>query len=149
MGLERMCKVMQDKPSVYETDLFSSFIEMLENTTGLKYLDHKKKFRIVADHIRTALMLINDGLTPSNVGAGYVLRMIIRRAHYNLILLKKVNTTELDSFIDHAFLAFKGLRNFNETMIKKVFLNEVAQFEKTIHNGEKILNDLLAKLSEK
>ena len=92
-------------------------------------------------------MLINDGLTPSNVGAGYVLRMIIRRGYYNLFLLRKMMKPELEHFIDQAFVAFKGLRDFNEPMIKKVLLQEIAQFEKTIHNGEKILTELLDKLT--
>ena len=77
MGFERMCKVMQNKESVYETDLFTPFLEMLEKNTGLFYADNKRRFRIIADHLRTSFMLINDGLTPSNLGAGYVLRMNI------------------------------------------------------------------------
>ena len=147
MGLERMCKVLQHKESVYETDLFAPFLHMLEQATELKYADHQRKFRIIADHLRTAFMLINDGLTPSNVGAGYVLRMIIRRGYYNLFLLRKMMKPELERFIDQAFVAFKGLREFNEPMIKKVLLQEIAQFEKTIHNGEKILTELLDKLT--
>ena len=147
MGLERMCKVLQHKESVYETDLFAPFLHMLEQATELKYADHQRKFRIIADHLRTAFMLINDGLTPSNVGAGYVLRMIIRRGYYNLFLLRKMMKPELEHFIDQAFVAFKGLRDFNEPMIKKVLLQEIAQFEKTIHNGEKILTELLDKLT--
>lgn len=147
MGLERMCKVLQHKESVYETDLFAPFLHMLEQATELKYADHQRKFRIIADHLRTAFMLINDGLTPSNVGAGYVLRMIIRRGYYNLFLLRKMMKPELEYFIDQAFVAFKGLREFNEPMIKKVLLQEIAQFEKTIHNGEKILTELLDKLT--
>ena len=147
MGLERMCKVLQHKESVYETDLFAPFLHMLEQATELKYADHQRKFRIIADHLRTAFMLINDGLTPSNVGAGYVLRMIIRRGYFNLFLLRKMMKPELEHFIDQAFVAFKGLREFNEPMIKKVLLQEIAQFEKTIHNGEKILTELLDKLT--
>lgn len=148
MGLERMCKVLQNKVSVYETDLFAPFLTMLESFSGLKYTDHERKFRIIADHMRTAFMLINDGLTPSNVGAGYVLRMIIRRAYYNLYLLKKLSKTELENFIAQAFEAFKGLRDFDQVMITKVLLHEIAQFEKTIANGTKILTELLEKLAQ-
>ena len=132
MGLERMCKVMQDKVSVYETDLFTPMLNLLAKTTGLSYAEHQRRFRIVADHIRTAFMLINDGLTPSNVGAGYVLRMIIRRAYYNLYLLKKIDRGELERFIADAFKAFEGLRDFDQQRITKVLLAEISQFEKTI-----------------
>ena len=91
-------------------------------------------------------MLINDGLTPSNLGAGYVLRMIIRRAYYNLFLLKKFSQSELGLFVSKALEAFKGLREFDELTIKRVLLAEIAQFEKTLANGEKNLNDFLNKL---
>ena len=146
MGFERMCKVMQNKESVYETDLFTPFLEMLEKNTGLFYTDNKRRFRIIADHLRTSFMLINDGLTPSNLGAGYVLRMIIRRAYYNLFLLKKFSQSELDLFVSKALESFKGLRDFDELTIKRVLLAEIAQFEKTLVNGEKNLNDFLNKL---
>ena len=146
MGLERMCKVMQNKVSVYETDLFTPMLNLLAQITGLSYAEHQRRFRIVADHIRTAFMLINDGLTPSNVGAGYVLRMIIRRAYYNLFLLKKFSQSELDLFVSKALESFKGLRDFDELTIKRVLLAEIAQFEKTLANGEKNLNDFLNKL---
>lgn len=149
MGLERMCKVLQEKASVYETDLFAPFIQTLENFTELSYTQHQKRFRIIADHLRTSFMLINDGLTPSNVAAGYVLRMIIRRAYYNLFLLKKFDEHQLNTFIDQTFEAFKGLRAFDEAMIKRVLLQEIKQFEKTIHHGEKILNELLHSILQK
>ena len=81
MGFERMCKVMQNKESVYETDLFTPFLEMLEKNTGLFYTENKRRFRIIA-----------------------------------------------------------------ELTIKRVLLAEIAQFEKTLANGEKNLNDFLNKL---
>ena len=146
MGLERMCKVMQNKVSVYETDLFVPMLDLLAKTTGLNYADHQRRFRIVADHIRTAFMLINDGLTPSNVGAGYVLRMIIRRAYYNLYLLKKLDKAQIETFIEQAFTAFEGLRKFDQERISKVLLAEISQFEKTIVNGAKILTESIDKL---
>ena len=141
-----MCKVMQNKVSVYETDLFVPMLDLLAKTTGLNYADHQRRFRIIADHIRTAFMLINDGLTPSNVGAGYVLRMIIRRAYYNLYLLKKLDKAQIETFIEQAFTAFEGLRKFDQERIGKVLLAEISQFEKTIVNGAKILTESIDKL---
>ena len=143
MWFERMCRVLQNKASIYETDLFAPFISLLEKTTNLSYIWNERNFRIVADHLRTVFMLINDWLTPSNVGAGYVLRMIIRRCYYNLLLLRRLNESELSSFVNDSFVAFEWLRDFDEERIKKVLLNEIAQFEKTIHKWEWILEDLL------
>ena len=146
MWFERMCCVLQEKESVYDTDVFSHAIEKLESLTWIKYTDQSRRFRIIADHIRTAFMLINDWLVPSNVWAWYVLRMIIRRFYYNLILLKKLTANEVENFINEFFTAFKWLREFDEPKIKKVLLDEISQFEKTIHKWEWILQDLLTKL---
>ena len=145
MWFERMCCVLQQKQSVYDTDIFLPSIKKLEDLTWIKYSEQTKKFRIIADHIRTAFMLINDWLIPSNIWAGYVLRMIIRRFYYNLILLKKLNIEETAEFIDQFFIAFKWLRNFDESKIKKILIDEISQFEKTIHKWEWILHDLITK----
>jgi hypothetical protein len=59
--------------------------------------------------------------------------MIIRRCYYNLILLKRLGIEEVEVFIKDSFVAFKGLRDFDEERIKKVLINEISQFEKTIH----------------
>ena len=145
MWFERMCCVLQQEESVYDTDIFLPAIRKLEEVTWIKYSDQTKKFRIIVDHIRTAFMLINDWLIPSNVWAGYVLRMIIRRFYYNLILLKKLNSEEINKLINEFFLAFKWLRDFDEPRIKKVLIDEISQFERTIQKWEWILQDLIAK----
>jgi alanyl-tRNA synthetase len=69
MGFERMCKVLQEKDSIYDTDLFVPMIKVIAQHTNQDYIGHTKQFRIIADHARTAFMLVNDGLIPSNVGA--------------------------------------------------------------------------------
>ena len=145
MGFERMCCVLQQKESVYDTDVFLPAIEKLEKLTWIKYNEQSRRFRIIVDHIRTAFMLVNDWLIPSNVWAWYVLRMIIRRFYYNLILLKKLNINEVDKFIDEFFVAFKWLREFDEPRIKKTIIDEISQFEKTIQKWEWILQELLNK----
>ena len=145
MWFERMCCVLQQKESVYDTDVFLPSIIKLEELTWIKYNEQSRRFRIIVDHIRTAFMLINDWLIPSNVWAWYVLRMIIRRFYYNLILLKKLNINEVNKFIDEFFLAFKWLREFDEPRIKKTIIDEISQFEKTIQKWEWILQELLSK----
>ena len=100
MGFERICKVLQEVDTVYETDLFTPALEVIEKYTRFKYQDDEKRFRIIADHSRTAFMLINDGLIPSNVGAGYVLRMIIRRMVYRIYFLQQFSLNEYKTFFD-------------------------------------------------
>ncbi|MCE1195185.1 alanine--tRNA ligase [bacterium] len=88
MGLERTVAMLQGKKSVYETEAFTPIFEALESLSGKKYgapgndAELDRSFRIVADHVRTATFILGDpkAVLPSNVGAGYVLRRIIRRA---------------------------------------------------------------------
>jgi len=77
-GLERMTAVMQGKKTAYETDLFEPIISAIKEISKEKY--EEKSARIVADHIRTAMFMINDGIVPDNKGRGYILRRLIRRA---------------------------------------------------------------------
>ncbi len=83
MGLERMASIMQDVPSVYETDLFAPLIELGEELSGKRYGDEfatTRALRVIADHGRGATALLADGVVPSNEERGYVLRRIMRRA---------------------------------------------------------------------
>jgi len=59
--------VLQNKETVFQTDLFQPIIDLLEKYTDLKYQDHKRRFRIVVDHLRTAILLLNDGVIQSNI----------------------------------------------------------------------------------
>ncbi|MBI2012645.1 hypothetical protein HYS90_01815 [Candidatus Curtissbacteria bacterium] len=88
MGLERMLAVLQHAPSVYETDVFLPLMKQLEDLSGAFNI---KSARIVADHLRAAVFLIADGVTPSNVEHGYILRRLIRRAirHASLLGIKR------------------------------------------------------------
>ncbi|MDZ4151781.1 alanine--tRNA ligase, partial [Methylicorpusculum sp.] len=84
MGLERLCTVVQNVDSVYQTDLFTPIIKRIEELTGVVYAQQpdnlKAAFHVLADHVRSSTMIIADGGAPSNEGRGYVLRKIIRRA---------------------------------------------------------------------
>ncbi|GHW02290.1 alanine--tRNA ligase [candidate division SR1 bacterium] len=143
MGFERMCSVIQGKSSVYDTDLFSSIMQLIQSKTSKTYSDNNRRFRIIADHARTACMLVNDGLIPSNIGAGYVLRMIIRRMTYNIMLLRELNESEYQLFISDFLDIIQNLRNFNKLEIIRVVTDEIKLFQKTIQNGMQILNGLL------
>jgi alanyl-tRNA synthetase len=90
LGLERVAYLLQGKSNMYETDVVFPVIEKAEELTGKKYgatYEDDVRFRVVADHIRSSLMLIGDGVTPGNEGRGYVLRRLLRRAIRNVRLL--------------------------------------------------------------
>src|SRR6476469_7527575 len=90
MGLERVAFLLQDKDNMYEIDVMFPVIEKAEQLTGKKYgADHGDdvRFRVVADHVRSSMMLIGDGVTPGNESRGYVLRRLLRRAVRSMRLL--------------------------------------------------------------
>ena len=90
MGLERVAFLLQGRENMYEIDVMYPVIERAEELTGKKYgadRDDDVRFRVVADHVRSSMMLISDGVTPGNEGRGYVLRRLLRRAIRNMRLL--------------------------------------------------------------
>lgn len=90
MGLERVAYLLQDKDNMYEIDEIFPVIEQASKLTGRRYGDDPVddvRFRVVADHVRSGLMLIGDGVTPGNEGRGYVLRRLLRRAVRSMRLL--------------------------------------------------------------
>src|SRR3712207_4614847 len=90
MGLERVAYLLQDKSNMYETDEMFPVIEKASELSGRRYGaddDDDVRFRVVCDHVRSAMMLVNDGVTPGNEGRGYVLRRLLRRAVRSMRLL--------------------------------------------------------------
>ncbi len=90
MGLERVAFLLQDKPNMYEIDVLYPVIEMAEKLSGRRYgadPEDDVRFRVVADHVRSSMMLIGDGVTPGNESRGYVLRRLLRRAVRSMRLL--------------------------------------------------------------
>jgi alanyl-tRNA synthetase len=88
MGLERLAMVMHKKETVFETDLFEPIIKEIEKISGLKYKDSQRLFRILADHIKAGVFLSSEGVLPSNIAQGYILRRLIRRVVRHGKLLK-------------------------------------------------------------
>ena len=83
MGFERLCMALQDKKSNYDTDVFTPLIREIETITNSKYAVKEETdiaIRVIADHVRAVAFSIADGQLPSNTGAGYVIRRILRRA---------------------------------------------------------------------
>ncbi len=83
-GLERITMALEDKNDLFETNLFQKIIAALEKLTGKKYQDNKKEMRIIADHIKSSVFLIKEGVYPSNKEQGYVLRRLLRKTSLNL-----------------------------------------------------------------
>ena len=141
MWFERMCLVLQDKTSPYDTDVFQSAIHILEKALDISYDNHANRMRIITDHCRTGLSLIAENLQPSNEWRWYVLRMLIRRMYYNIVLLK--NTADVDILFEQLVSFFGFTQSHKETLLK-----EIGQFQKTLSNGQKEFNKLVGQNTE-
>lgn len=150
-GLERNLAFLNGTKDVYKTDLFAPVIAYIEQVSGYKYEADEtatRSMRIVADHIRTGVMLIGDEarLTPSNVGAGYVLRRLIRRAvrHGRSIGLKKEDLLKIASiYMDEIYHeSYKNLVENREFVLKELD-KEIVRFESTLENGMKEFKKIL------
>ncbi len=144
MGLERITCIMQGKDSVYHTDIFTPLIKATEKLCGLTYdkQDAKVKaaFHVLADHVRSASLIIADGGSPSNEGRGYVLRKIIRRAALFAQKLSDKNIfPELAQvFINELSPIYPELKT-NQTMIVSLLQHEIEQFAQNLIRGQAIL----------
>jgi len=138
MGLERLAMICQEKPSVYETDLF------LPITKKIPGQDEKAK-RVVADHIKGAVFLIAEGILPSNVERGYILRRILRRAirYGKLLNLPENFLIPLAQKVVEIYKDIYSEVKSKETDILTAVQNEEEKFEKTLDQGLKEFNDFV------
>ncbi|MFC5911088.1 alanine--tRNA ligase [Streptacidiphilus monticola] len=145
LGLERLAMILQGVQNMYETDTLRVVIDKATELTGVHYgaaHDSDVSLRVVADHIRTATMLIADGVTPGNEGRGYVLRRILRRAIRNMRLLGatgEVAEQLLDVTINTMGQQYPELIT-DRKRIETVALAEEAAFLKTLRAGTNILD---------
>jgi len=141
MGLERTVSVINGLGDDYRTDVFWPIIEKIEELSGKKYEEHKKEFRIIADHIKAATFIIGDGrgVEPSNVGQGYVVRRLLRRAiRYGKILgLAGDFLTPLIKRVAEIYEDFYVGIKEKENYITEVIQREERKFEKTLEQGLK------------
>lgn len=155
-GLERILAFLNGTKDVYQTDLFTPAIAFIEKESNTKYgQDEKttKSMRILADHIRTSVMLIGDEakLLPSNAGAGYVLRRLIRRAvrHARALGLNKDQIIKLATiYIDEVYAESYPLLVKNREFVLTELQREIARFESTLENGMKEFRKILDKATE-
>ena len=153
MGIERTVAVLQGKKSVYETEVFQPIIHRIEELSGKKYGENEDddiSIRIISDHIRTSVFILGDqrGMAPSNVGQGYILRRLIRRAvrHGRKLgvdhaFLSDIAQVVLDLYQD-AYPELKERKDFIFEELRK----EEAKFSETLVKGEKEFEKMLPNL---
>ncbi|MYS06991.1 alanine--tRNA ligase, partial [Streptomyces sp. SID6041] len=145
LGLERLAMILQGVQNMYETDTLQVVIDKATALTGVAYgkaKDSDVSLRVVADHMRTSVMLIGDGVTPGNEGRGYVLRRIMRRAVRNMRLLGATGPVVqelVDTVIDTMGEQYPELVT-DRKRIETVALAEEAAFLKALKGGTNILD---------
>ena len=149
MGLERAAAVLQNKPNVYETDLFQPIIDIACQLSGKAYGQDRETdyaLRVVAEHARAASFLIGDGVVPGNEGRGYVLRRVIRRAiRYGRRLgLQQPFLTDVARVVLERFRAVYRELSENHEFILRVIGLEEQRFGRTFERGNDILRGMVA-----
>lgn len=150
MGFERLTRVLQNKQSNYDTDIFTGTIAAVETIVGKKYTagDDKESiaFRVLADHIRAICFTIADGQLPSNTGAGYVIRRILRRAvryYYSYLDYKQPLLHQLVSALATQFEQVFPELKAQEAFVQKVVKEEEDAFLRTLEKGLKRIDDII------
>jgi alanyl-tRNA synthetase len=159
MGFERLCMAMQNVTSNYDTDVFTPLIEKVEQITGLKYTSNEVKniseeqnktniaIRVVVDHVRAVAFAIADGQLPSNTGAGYVIRRILRRAiRYGFTFLgtKEPFINQLVAVLADQMGEFFPEIKKQQTLVTNVIREEEASFLRTLDQGLQLLDNVIA-----
>lgn len=153
MGVERTIAMLQGKRSVYETELFAPIIAALADGSGKAFeesVDVTRAFRVIADHLRSAVFILGDeqGVTPSNLGQGYVLRRLIRRAvrHAKKIGLRGgFSKAVAESVVTTYAHAYPELEHRRAHILRELVAEE-EKFEKTLTQGLEELDKVLAQI---
>ncbi len=148
LGLERMTMLLQGKETPFDTELFAPVMNKLKEIQKVDIIESR---RIVAEHLRSSMMIISDGGRPSNLDRGYVLRRLIRRMirHMNKL---QIDLNELSTLIDINVDNLKEMYpdlEKNREVIKNVIIEEKNKFVKTLSHGEREFEKEIAKLKEK
>ncbi len=153
MGFERLLSVVQNADSVYETDVFTSIFDEMKtilNTENLGDAGVKKAYRIIADHMRSAVFMISDGVFSGNEGRGYVLKRLIRRS------IRQGNKLKAYDFLGKiAEKIIENMKNAYPYLVEKktvcleIINNEEKKFAETLSIGERMFNEIKVKTLEK
>ena len=155
MGFERLCMVLQDKTSNYDSDVFTPIIKEIETLTAYKYGEDEnidRAIRVIADHIRTAYLAITDGQLPSNTGAGYVIRRILRRAiRYGFTFLNQKNPFiyHLVNTLNNQLKSVFPELDKQKTLSANVIREEEISFLKTLDQGLILMDTVLSASKDK
>ncbi len=153
MGLERLAVVMQGVDNLFEVDTVQKVMKKISETAGVEYKKDEKtdvSLRVITDHIRSTVMMISDGVIPSNEGRGYVLRRLLRRAarHGKLLNIEGCFLYNIaDTVINESEFAYPELEEKRE-YIKKIIKMEEERFAATIDKGLAILGDYIEELKK-
>ena len=162
MGFERLCMAMQNVTSNYDTDVFSPLIEKVKQITGFKYTSNEVKniseeqnkiniaIRVIVDHVRAVAFAIADGQLPSNTGAGYVIRRILRRAiRYGFTFLdtKEPFINKLVEVLANQMGEFFPEIKSQQQLVTNVIREEEASFLRTLDQGLQLLDKVVAEAS--
>ncbi len=149
-GFERILAFLNGTGDVYQTDVFAPAVHYIEEISGEKYNadpDKTRSIRIIADHVRTSVMLIGDPakLLPANSGAGYVLRRLIRRAvrHSRILGMKKENILKVAQIFIETYSEAYPLLVQNRDFVLSELDKEISRFEATLENGMKEFTKIL------
>jgi len=152
MGFERLCMVVQGKQSNYDSDLFQPFIQKLVEKTGIEYTSDYSgdsmtdiAMRVITDHLRAVSFTIADGEMPSNTGAGYVIRRILRRAvryYYSFLNIKSPFIYTLVPMLADQFEEIFPELKFQLEFVSKIIEEEEKSFLRTLEDGLKRLDAL-------
>ncbi len=164
MGFERLCMALQGKTSNYDTDVFTPLIEKVEQITCLKYTSNEVKniseeqnktniaIRVIVDHVRAVAFAIADGQLPSNTGAGYVIRRILRRAiRYGFTFLntKKPFINKLVEVLANQMGEFFPEIKAQQQLVTNVIREEEASFLRTLDQGLQLLDKVVTETNGK
>ena len=147
MGLERALRVLCGTETVYETPLFTGIIGKIEELSGKKYADDMKAFRVVADHLRASTFLIADGVVPTKMGAGYILRRLIRRASRYMSSLGIEESGHMKDVAQVVINEYSGAYpelKQNEQTILTTITEEEEKFHKNLRKGMRRFEEMVA-----
>ncbi|MCE5285424.1 MAG: alanine--tRNA ligase [Pelosinus sp.] len=152
-GLERIASVLQNKPSNFETDLVYPIIEHASRVAGVTYGQSAKtnvSLKVIADHGRSMVVMIGDGILPSNEGRGYVLRRILRRAirHGRLMGIEKPFLVDIVDVVAELYHEVYPDLTEKKEYIKKVVKQEEDRFQATLAQGMELLNGHISELEK-